>query len=59
MTNDQCFFAECFEGVVCSSKLTWTCLTELKNRKLERSCFPGAENLLKITLLRAHWFFSA
>jgi hypothetical protein len=57
MTNDRCFFAKCCDGVVCSSKSTWTNLSELKNEEVKLKCFPAAETVLEVMLLRADLFF--
>jgi hypothetical protein len=57
MSSDQCFFAGCCDGVVCSSKLTWTRLSELKNEKVKVNSFPSAETLLEVILLKADLFF--
>ena len=57
MTNPQCFFADRFDKVVCSSKLTWTSLSEFRNEKVELKCFPDAETTLEVMLLKADMFF--
>ena len=57
MTNQQCFFADRFDKVVCSSKLTWTSLSEFRNEKVELKCFPDAETTLEVMLLKADMFF--
>ena len=57
MTNQQCFFADRFDKVVCSSKLTWTNLSEFRNEKVELKCFPDAEATLEVMLLKADMFF--
>ena len=36
---------------------TWTALSELKNEKLSKRCFLGAETVLEVMLLRADLFF--
>ena len=36
---------------------TWTALSELKNDKLSKRCFPGAETVLEVMLLTADLFF--
>ena len=57
MTSNQCFYAGCYDEVACSSKLTWTVLSEPKDEKLSKRCFSGAETILEVILLRADLFF--
>ena len=47
----------CYNGVVCSSKLTWTSLLELKNQNISQKCCPEAETALEAMLLKADLFF--
>ena len=57
MASKRCFFAECCDQVVCNSETTWMPLSEVKNKDLEQTCFPEAQTLLEVMLLRADLFF--
>ena len=57
MASKRCFFAECCDQVVCNSETTWMPLSEVKNKDLGQTCFPEAQTLLEVMLLRADLFF--
>lgn len=57
MNSNRCFFDGCSDGIICSSKFTWASLSELEKEKIQLRCFPDAENLLEVLLLRADLFF--
>ena len=57
MSRNSCFFAVYCNGINCESESGWKRLSEIEEKNVAKSCFPEAETLLEVMLLKADLFF--
>lgn len=57
MSRKSCFFAVYCNRIDCDSESDWKRLSEIKEKNVGNICFPEAETLLEVMLLKADLFF--